>query len=212
MLGKFRKLFQYILNLKILYSLYHCGYLKDMGFFESVRKKDSIDKDGNPIPWITYPAIEFLKTRLNKSMEVSEYGCGNSTLWLAKRVKSVISIEHNKSWFEKVNKIKPKNVTLILKELNSGDYSREILNYYNSFDIIVIDGRDRVKCVKNSLNALKENGVVVWDDSDRKDYEKGYAFLKRNGFQRIDFWGIGATVAIKFCTSIFYRKKNCLGI
>lgn len=212
MLYKAKQLFQCILNLKTLCSLYHCGYLKDMGFFESVRKKDSIDKDGNPIPWFTYSAIDFLKTRLNKSMKVLEYGCGNSTLWLAERVKSVISIEHNKSWFEKVNRIKPKNAILILKELNSGDYSREILNYYNHFDVIVIDGRDRIRCAKNSLNALKENGVIVWDDSNRKDYETGYDFLKRNGFQRIDFWGIGPTVAIKFCTSIFYKRTNCLDI
>lgn len=212
MLVKFRKLTQFLLNLKTLFSLYNCGYLKDMGFFESVKKKNPIDKNGNPIPWVTYPAIEFLNTRLNKSMEVLEYGCGNSTLWLAERVKSVLSIEHEKSWFEKVSKIKPDNVRLIIKELNNGDYSKEILDYYNSFDIIFIDGRDRVKCVKNSLNALKENGVIVWDDSDRKDYEKGFTFLETNGFQRIDFWGTGAIVAIKFCTSIFYRKKNCLAI
>jgi hypothetical protein len=212
MLVKFRKLNQFFLNLKTIFSLYNNGYLKDMGFFESVKKKDPIDKNGNPIPWITYPAIEFLETRLNKSMDVSEYGCGNSTLWLAERVKSVLSIEHDKNWFDKVNNIKPNNVKLILKELNNGDYSKEILNYHNNFDIILIDGRDRVRCVKNSINALKVNGVIVCDDSDRKDYEKGYAFLKRNRFQRIDFWGTGAIVSIKFCTSIFYRKENCLGL
>jgi len=213
MLNKFKKLFKFILNLKTFYSLYYYGYLKDMGFFGSVRKKNSIDKDGNPIPWITYPAMEFLKSRLNKNMEVFEYGCGNSTLWFAKRVKYVISCEYNNTWFKKINELKTKNVTLVFKELEyDGDYSKEILNYSNRFDIIVIDGRDRVRCVKNSLNALKENGIIVWDDSNRKDYKDGYDFLKRNGFQRVDFWGMGPIVTIKFCTSIFYGEKNCLNI
>jgi hypothetical protein len=96
--------------------------------------------------------------------------------------------------------------------LNSGEYQNEILNYNKVFDIIIIDGRERVQCSMNSLNALKENGVIIWDNSDRLKYAKGYNFLLSNGFKRIDFSGLGPINPHAWCTSIFYRVGNCLDI
>ena len=213
MLHKFKKRFQCIVVAKRLCLLYHYGYLKDVGWCELERKGSSIDKMGNSIPWITYPAMDFLKTRLNKDIGFFEYFCENSTLWLAKRVKAVSSCEHSKSWFEKTNELKPKNVTLLFKKLEyDGNHSKEILNYQDRFDIIIIDGKDRVKCVKKSLNALKEKGVIVWDNSDREEYREGYDSLKEKGFKKIDFWGIGPIAPIISCTSVFYRREKCLDI
>jgi hypothetical protein len=80
------------------------------------------------------------------------------------------------------------------------------------FDIIVIDGRDRVNCAKNSLGALKEDGVIIWDNSERSKYAEGYAFLKDNGFKRIEFTGIGPVNSFAWSTTVFYRNKNCLAI
>jgi SAM-dependent methyltransferase len=54
------------------------------------------------MPWITFSAIDFLKRVLHTDMRVFEYGSGGSTLFWARRVKELVSIEHNKSWFEKV--------------------------------------------------------------------------------------------------------------
>jgi hypothetical protein len=73
-------------NLTAIYSLYRTGPLKDDGWFRSCREQASVDANGNPIPWITYPAIEFLVKRINNQLSVFEYGCGNSTLWWASRV------------------------------------------------------------------------------------------------------------------------------
>ena len=42
-----------------------------------------IDKNSNPLPWVTYGFIDFISERLNKSIDVFEYGSGNSTLWYA---------------------------------------------------------------------------------------------------------------------------------
>ena len=96
--------------------------------------------------------------------------------------------------------------------VHGGEYSKTILRYNNAFDIIVIDGRDRVNCARNCLGALKDNGVVIWDNSDRDKYEEGYAYLVQNGFNRLDFDGLGPINCDGWRTSVFYRQNNCLGI
>ena len=80
------------------------------------------------------------------------------------------------------------------------------------YEIIVIDGRDRVNCIKHSLKALKVNGVIILDDSERREYIKGRRYLMKNGFNNIDFWGISPGTFMKKCTTIFYKEVNCLGI
>src|SRR5947209_17002794 len=54
------------------------------------------------IPWFSYAAIDFLESFLQPQMVAFEYGSGGSTLFLAKRVKYVYSVEDNPEWFERV--------------------------------------------------------------------------------------------------------------
>lgn len=49
-------------------------------------------------PWVTFAAIDFLQKRLNRNQCVFEYGSGGSTLFFAKRVKHVTSVEHDQQW------------------------------------------------------------------------------------------------------------------
>lgn len=206
----------FILKLLGIYaycSLRRSGLLKDAGWFKSFRAIEPIDKDGNPIPWMAYSATSFLEKRINGSMSIFEYGCGNSTLWWAKRVKSVVSCEHDKAWYEKIEKLIPANVTLHHVDLEyGGAYSKKVSEYRGMFDIIVIDGRDRLNCGRNSLTAIKSDGVIIWDDSDRDDYTEGYDRLLNSGYKRIDFEGIGPVRVENRCTAIFYKGMNCLGI
>jgi len=72
------------------------------------------------IPWITFSAIDYCDQIIDKSMRVFEYGSGGSTLYFADRVKHLISVEHDKYWHSKVqrivNKRKIGNIELILRE------------------------------------------------------------------------------------------------
>ena len=146
-------------------------------------------------------------------MNVFEYGSGASTVWWSDHAAKVVSCEHDNKWYQKLKPILALNVDYIYFDLiPGGNYSRAVKQYYNEFDIIVIDGRDRVNCVKNSLTSLKQNGVIVWDDSDRMAYKEGYNYLLANGFKRLDFWGLGPIIALGWCTSVFYRSNNCFGI
>lgn len=202
-----------LVGLYPLYSLKVAGPLKEDGWFRSFHENAPVDADGKPVPWITYPALEFLRKRVLAGMSVFEYGSGGSTLWWASKVKEIVSVEHDKEWCGKIKSKMPGNVTLYHIELGPDElYSKKISEFKNKFDIVVIDGRNRVKCAINSLAALKEDGIIVWDNTERKEYEKGYQYLHENGFRRIEFVGLAPLINYKSETSIFYRQGNCLGI
>ena len=68
------------------------------------------DEDNTINPWLGKTVIDMIKKHLNKTMNVFEWGMGNSTLFWSKYVNSVTSVEHDKEWFEKVKEIIPSNV------------------------------------------------------------------------------------------------------
>ncbi len=196
-----------------LLSMPFSGYLYDIGWFNAFDEKAPVDGENSPIPWVTYSFIDFIQGRLNDSLDVFEYGAGNSTHWYAEKVKTVTSVEHDVSWFNSVKDKMPSNVNLNYQELiYGGEYS----NYSNSlneqFDMVIVDGRDRVNCVKNSILSLNDKGIIVLDDSERESYLEALIFLKKHGFKKIDFWGISPGLFYKKNTTIFYKQDNCLGI
>ena len=211
---KIKTIFRLILSpktLKALLSQRLTGYLIDQGWFNSFISKAPVDSNNEPIPWLTYPFIDFINLRLNNRLIIFEFGSGNSTLFFAKKVKEVFSVEHNKDWYNRISKQLQGNVNMIYKEIDE-EYPKSIQSLNKKFDIIIVDAEERVNCVKDSVSALSSTGVIVLDDSERSEYNEGIDFLKVNGFKRLDFWGISAGILFKKCTSLFYRDKNCLEI
>lgn len=155
-----------------------------------------------PSPWITPAAATVLKRMLTNEMVGLEYGSGVSTLFLASRLKKLHSIEHYKHWYNKVDKllrennlhnvdlelIPPKQVKEIpanptkeeQKEIKYGHtyfdyqkYSSRINEFPdNYFDFVLIDGRDRVRCLINALPKVKEDGLILLDQSERPHYKE----------------------------------------
>lgn len=189
------------------------GYLAEIGWFKSFETKSSVDENGNPIPWVTYSFIDFIKDRIHKELNVFEFGSGNSTLFYAQRVKKVTSVEHDREWFEKVVAAKPQNSEMILCELKAdGEYCRIPATLNEKFDIIIVDGRDRINCCKHSLGSLSPSGVVVLDNTERDSYQEAIDFMIKNGFKHIAFTGISPGFFIKNSTSLFYKENNCLKV
>lgn len=56
------------------------------------------------IPWLNFPAIDFLQRHLKTTDTIFEYGGGGSTLFFLDRVDKVITIEHSTEWFNQINK------------------------------------------------------------------------------------------------------------
>ena len=104
----------------------------------------------------------------------------------------------------------PQNVRLEFCALEyGGEYCKAILKEEGLFDIVLIDGRDRVRCAKNAISKLKSGGILIWDDSDRGYYEEGDIFLKEHGFKKIEISSIiYAIPGFEAFTAIYYRNEN----
>ena len=53
-------------------------------------------------PWLTSNAVSFLSCYICSSDVGLEWGSGRSTIWFAKKVKQLTSIETNEVWFNSV--------------------------------------------------------------------------------------------------------------
>ncbi len=104
-------------KLRALLSFGVKGYLADTGWFKALETGTPVDARGTPIPWVTYPFIDFIKGRLTKDHTIFEFGSGNSTLFYANYVKKVVSVEHDKERLENVYYQKPSNSEIIFCQL-----------------------------------------------------------------------------------------------
>lgn len=200
-------------NSRIL-ALRNYGYLHDVGWIRSFVAKESIDKDGNPIPWLSYPIIDFLEKKLNDKLTVFEYGGGNSTRYYCEKVKEVYTVESDYDWFKHLKKNCGKNVVLFYEpiEQEGKDYILKPKTVNKNFDIIIIDGMVRKECLGVCKNFLSKSGVIIVDDTGVHDYGNSINELIRSGFRKIEFCGMSSLVTTKKCTSILYRPNNCLNI
>jgi len=134
------------------------------------------------IPWFSYAAIDFLETFLKKHMTVFEYGSGGSTVFFARRVKRVLSVEDSASWHELVTeRLQVKNLTNASLRLCPFDFKAaegfEESDYFNAipeeqFDVIVVDGMEewtlvRPTCFAKAEKHIKKGGIIIVDDSWR---------------------------------------------
>jgi len=128
-------------------SLRLSGYLIDVGWFSAFKTGEPVDKNFEPLPWLKYPFIDFIIERLSKEFSVFEIGSGNSTLFFAKKVKEITSVEHDIEWYNK-HKSKISNNSKIILSLSdkSEDYIAGLKQSNKKYDIIIIDGNYRNKC------------------------------------------------------------------
>ena len=95
-MSDFKKLMQVLSNpkrLRAILSFNSKGYLVKIGWFNSFDSKSPVDDYHNPLPWVTYSFIDFIKERLKKQHTVFEFGSGNSTYFYAKYAGIVVSVE-----------------------------------------------------------------------------------------------------------------------
>ena len=189
-------------------------YLREIGWIRSRRGRLPVDADGHPLPWYTYPAIHFLGLRVPPTARVFEFGCGQSTLWWADHVEHVTAVEHEARWAARMRPALPTNATLIEIGLSEdGDYCRAAGSSGDGpFDVIVVDGRDRANCVRQSVEQITPEGVIVLDNANRGRYRQARNWIVGEGFAELPFRGNAPRGARLWDTTVFYRPGNCLGL
>lgn len=123
-----------------------------------------------PVPWLGYRATLRLAEVLGPDMDVLEFGSGMSTRWLAARVRRVVSIEHDKGWYQHVmSELRGGGVTNVDYVLldNAEEYPRP--SVLQTFDFVLVDGRHRRSCVRTALEVVRPDGWIYLDNSDVED-------------------------------------------
>jgi hypothetical protein len=163
--------------------------------------------DGRPIPWYTYPAIDFLAQRDFQNCHVLEFGGGQSTLWWSARARSVFTVEQRAEWLAKLQSQIGSNVSLHHVPLSASTPSlqpvRDLIkaNPVRAFDIIVIDGHLRQEATALAFEYLAPGGAIILDNAE------GYGFyneVSKRDCRRVDFFGFAPGVSLRHCTSIVF--------
>jgi len=176
----------------------------DYGQWRSFYESKCLDGDGNYVPWLTYPAIEYIKQLDLSDKRVLEYGSGFSTMFWAKRTKSVVSIEDDKAWYEKLKPQLPGNVNYIHVK-DEAEYVGAASKLESQFDIIVNDGIYRLSCAKASRPKLADGGMVILDNSDW--VTQTCAFYRDSDLIEVDMAGFTPLNKYPMTTSFFFSRS-----
>jgi predicted O-methyltransferase YrrM len=139
-------------------------------------------------PYMKEREIDIFLEILHKSKPAQclEWGSGFSTLYFPIHLSDSaqwLSIEHHEEWHSKVKSMNtnPK-VRIELVKANIENPQKEsgsdFKNYVAfpetlpSFDLILVDGVARNACAKASLKYLKEDGLLIIHDINRKKYQE----------------------------------------
>jgi hypothetical protein len=117
-----------------------------------------------------------------------EWGAGFSTLKFpqcAGRDALWFSVEHDRDWFIKINGMN-RNPNCFITHVSANHFPwtdpngdgalSDLYDYieyphrFAPFDFILVDGRARKECLVRAFDWIKENGVVLLHDSERKYY------------------------------------------
>jgi precorrin-6B methylase 2 len=188
-------------NVKILAS--------EQGQWNSIDKAQSVDGNGRPLPWYTYPAIEFLESLDFSRCDVFEFGAGNSSLYWAARARTVTSVEDDPRWHGRVVARAARNQTTWLRP-DEAAYVAAVAQSESGYDVIVIDGNHRIGCTRAAIDCLRPGGMIVLDNSDREIERSCSLILRDAQFIQIDFSGFGPMNGYCWSTSIFFKRDFSL--
>jgi Methyltransferase domain len=166
--------------------------------FSLTRAHDSIGISKLDVPWWTYRSIDEVEAwlaRRTDDVRAFEWGSGASTIWLARRVASVHSVEHHAQFGrmiqEQLAKFPDAQLEIVdpvpsdtpaigsAKEGHGGldftDYVHRIDAVGGMFDLIVVDGRAREACLTAAIPHLVDDGIIVFDNTLRRRYRAAIA-------------------------------------
>ena len=169
-----------------------------------MRSKQCVDRHGKPIPWYTYPAIEYIKQLDLSDRCVFEYGSGNSTIFWSSRCKELTSVEHDEIWYQQIQGQLPGYVKYHLKQKKQ-DYVNEINNSDEKFDVVIIDGAYRYDCAAAALTKLKPSGFIILDNSDWMT--KASQSLREADMIEVDMSGFGPINNYTWTTSFYFSRQ-----
>ncbi len=147
-------------------------------------------------PWWTFESADLVAAHLAErpGARVFEWGSGASTAWLSRRAGEVVAVEHDAEWADQVRPLTGPGARVLtvppapaspastarsrkpgFEDLDFGAYVAAVDDQDGVFDLVVIDGRAREACLARAVRHLAEDGLIVFDNVDRRRYRDAIA-------------------------------------
>ena len=127
------------------------------------------------LPWLPYAAIEWIEQHIDKQTRVLEFGAGNSSIFFARRVHSVTSVEASAEWCSRVeeelreeglNNVRIITVlpTDVLAKIQDGSIP------VAEHDFVLLDATPREVILEPIISRLGAKSFLAVDNWDRYHY------------------------------------------
>jgi len=163
-----------------------------------------------PKPYMSKKEILYIERFLlgfrGRHIRILEWGSGGSTVYFPRFLNAQgidyewTSLEYNKRWYEKVKLDISDNPHVSVKLFDVGnDYLRQRLVNMEEyilypkildtmFDLIIVDGRKRRRCLLVAKEKLNEGGLVVLHDAWRSYYHCAFEYFPDRRFVSPTMW------------------------
>lgn len=119
-------------------------------------------------PWLTREANRFLDGWLDGGERALEFGCGGSTLFFARRAAHVVGIETSPEWRDRVQRALDARGLAHRAEIRLVEKAgRPEVPSDAAYDVILVDGGDRLAAAEASIGLLAPGGLLVVDNINR---------------------------------------------
>jgi len=189
------------------------SYLNTSGWLRSLKEQRPCDRLGASLPWMALPVVSLLRERITRQHDLFEFGSGFSTEFYAGLAKSVVSVEHDQQWIARTKQRLPSNATVQHCPLDEdGEYCRALQRSDLNPGVVIIDGRDRVNCLLQSVPCCAASTVFVFDDTHRDRYQRGLEWAKEQGYRLLRFEGLKPEGLELNQSTLIYKPNNVFGI
>ena len=135
----------------------------------------------------------------SKPVDVLEWGLGGSTVYFTQFLRQVgsnwswLAIEHDKQWHDKIiPNLGSLTEVWLYDKLGADPRARQtdMTDYVEAplraepprlYDIIIVDGRYRRRCLLTAAKSLKSSGLCLLHDADRSYYRSAYSAFRSHG-------------------------------
>jgi hypothetical protein len=189
----------------IKYLILRNTLLFHKGLIRSIKARGPVLKSGKPIPWTTHPFLEYIEKLDLSSMTMAEFGAGHSTIYFKEKVSNLVSYECDSSLIHYLREEYGYSGEIIHVDQRYGGHRAD----FNK-DIIFIDGLDRDELLRVLLacvqaGAIQRPKLVIIDNPNFVDQEL-LSELGRNGYIRVDFYGMVSDLFDESITSLFVAR------
>lgn len=146
------------------------------------------------VPWLPFSVIDHMSDILGPESRVFEFGGGGSTLWFADRGATVTTVEHDPKWHALIAASAPSSCEIRTAADPDAYVAAIDVEPDASFDVILVDGEERVRCVEHAISKVRPGGRLILDDSDRSEYAPALPLLRL--WPRREFSGLAPGKAV----------------